>query len=550
MAAALRAMLAAAAFAIPAYAQVLTGTVRDSVAHLPLPGVVVALLDSSGAAVTRTLTNERGEYRALLTGPVRTVRAIRIGYGARALPIPPRTTGNVQIDFSLLALPTMIQAVHVLGDTRCPDRNDRAAAFGLWEQARAGLLATVVARETNPGSMVRLLFTRKYEPIENGRDRNRIASMTVRADSSVSTASFVAAHSVQDFVASGFASLGERVRTYFGPDAELLLSEQFATAYCLELAAPDRARKNQAGVRFLPAYQHDGTTNIDGTLWIDTLSRELREVDFSYLDLPTAAERSLHPGGYVSFRTMKNGVPLVDRWSLRVAFNDVPFRQLAWRITEVGGELARATWTNAGAWTAPLGAVRIRLVTNSGAPRPGVGVSLFPSYYFGTTDADGTVEIKDLLPGPYAVTIGDPRLAELGIGAPAHFSFTAARDSTVNATIKIPSTDALIRDHRPDPRHLTARDSALIVGRVVSQDGSPVAGARVTFAARHGDSWEWRSDYVVTGDDGVFQSCRDWRIGDDARINVHQDGLSDFVMMRRFESSVLAAKIFVDSKEK
>ena len=246
MAAALRAMLAAAAFAIPAYAQVLTGTVRDSVAHLPLPGVVVALLDSSGAAVTRTLTNERGEYRALLTGPVRTVRAIRIGYGARALPIPPRTTGNVQIDFSLLALPTMIQAVHVLGDTRCPDRNDRAAAFGLWEQARAGLLATVVARETNPGSMVRLLFTRKYEPIENGRDRNRIASMTVRADSSVSTASFVAAHSVQDFVASGFASLGERVRTYFGPDAELLLSEQFATAYCLELS-DSRPRAKESG---------------------------------------------------------------------------------------------------------------------------------------------------------------------------------------------------------------------------------------------------------------------------------------------------------------
>ena len=71
--------------------------------------------------------------------------------------------------------------------------------------------------------------------------------------------------------------------------------------------------------------------------------------------------------------------------------------------------------------TASLCVLRVRAVTNSGLPIPGVGVSLFPSYYFGTTDSTGTVEIKDLLPGPYAVTIGDPRLAELGIGVPAHF---------------------------------------------------------------------------------------------------------------------------------
>ncbi len=176
-------------------------------------------------------------------------------------------------------------------------------------------------------------------------------------------------------------------------------------------------------------------------------------------------------------------------------------------------------------------------------------MSLFPSYYFGTTDATGTIEIKELLPGPYDVTIGDPRLAEVGIGAPAHFSFTAVRDSTIVATIKVPATDALIRDRCPDSRHLVDRDSVLLIGRVVTQDGIPVAGAKVTFAARNRDSWEWRNDYVVTGDDGVFQSCRDWKVGDDAHINVHQDGLSDVALTRRFESSVMPLKIFVDSKQ-
>jgi len=135
----------------------------------------------------------------------------------------------------------------------------------------------------------------------------------------------VAAHSVQDFAHTGFANDSAKTRTYFGPDAELLLSDQFAGAYCFQLADGDRARKNQAGIRFLPAYHRDGTTDIDGTLWIDTVSRELRAVEFSYLGMSPAAVRATHPGGYVSFRTMQNGVAVIDRWSLRMAFHGLSF---------------------------------------------------------------------------------------------------------------------------------------------------------------------------------------------------------------------------------
>ncbi|MGH7653299.1 MAG: carboxypeptidase-like regulatory domain-containing protein, partial [Gemmatimonadaceae bacterium] len=306
----IRALLAVGALAAPAGAQVLTGTVRDSVDRRPIAGVVLTLLDSSGNPVTRQLTNERGEYRIALGATVRSARAIRIGYMARTLSIRSHAGGEVRIDFSLLALPTMIQTVRVVADTRCPIRKDRAAALGLWEQARAGLLATVVARETNPGSMFRLLYTRGFETASD-----RIAYMRVRADSSVATASFVAAHSAQDFVQSGFASNDAHTRSYFGPDAELLLSNEFAAAYCLQLADADRSRKNQVGIRFLPAYHRDGATDIDGTLWIDTVARELRDVEYTYLGMPAAVTKALHPGGYVSFRTMPNGTVVIDRWS-------------------------------------------------------------------------------------------------------------------------------------------------------------------------------------------------------------------------------------------
>jgi hypothetical protein len=85
-----------------------------------------------------------------------------------------------------------------------------------------------------------------------------------------------------------------------------------------------------------------------------------------------------------------------------------------------------------------------------------------------------------------------------------------------------------------------------LFGRVLTPDGNPVSGAKVTFAARNGGAWEWRRDYVVTGGDGVFQSCRNWGVGDEVRINVHQAGLADVVLTRTFESRLMAVKVVVE----
>jgi len=117
------------------------------------------------------------------------------------------------------------------------------------------------------------------------------------------------------------------------------------------------------------------------------------------------------------------------------------------------------------------------------APAGNRSVAL-PSYYFGTTDSTGTVELTALLPGPYDVTIGDPRLAELGIGVPAHFSFDATRDSTVVTTIRVPATDFFIGDRCARSPRAALRDSVFLFGRVLTQDGHPVSDAKVTFAPR------------------------------------------------------------------
>ena len=169
------------ALASTAGAQFLTGTVRDSVARFPVPGVVVILLDSAGGTVARNLTNERGDYRVPLRAPARRVRFVRIGFTLLEVPLPPRADGATRLDVSILALPSLIQRVRVIANSRCRVRKDNADALGLWEQARAGLLATIVAREENPAKVVRLGFYRVMDGNSSRIERQRVETLTLRS---------------------------------------------------------------------------------------------------------------------------------------------------------------------------------------------------------------------------------------------------------------------------------------------------------------------------------------------------------------------------------
>jgi Carboxypeptidase regulatory-like domain len=569
----LLAALALATSAAGAGAQGLAGTVRDSASRISISGAVLTVVDSSGTALARQLTDERGEYRIPLGSAARTLRVVRIGFEPRDLAIPSRRSGDTRLDISLLALSTMMRPVRIVANSHCPVRKDGAAARGLWEQARAGLLATVVAREENPASVYRLL----YERVMDGNS-DRIETMRVRADSAVDTISFAAARSARDFVRFGFRHDTAGRRSYFGPDAVVLLSEDFADAYCFQIAAANSARPHQAGIRFLPAVRERERTDVDGTLWIDTVARELREVEFRYLGVPASAE-PFHPGGQVSFRTMPNGVVLVDRWSIRSVNASIdtvvtaarsgggdgrPGRRGAGRAADyggaysplslgewlfadvIGGELARATWHDGLVWHAPLGTLRVRAVTADGKPAPGTLVALVGTPYFGNADSAGNAELKDLVPGPYAVrVVVDPRLAELGVGFRTPLKFTATRDSTTTATLTVPTAEAYMADACATSREQKASDSVFVMGRVVTPDGRPVAEARVAFASPNPGAPAWRTESRVTGPDGLFMSCHNWNIGDEILIRVKRDGAQNLDVTRRFDSKLLIVSITV-----
>ena len=505
----------------PALRAQVAGTVRDSASQQPLPNTAVIVLEPSGKPVSRGVTDQQGRFRlATTTGKVtrraapKTVyplrlRVLRMGFRPREIPLSAASAGTVW-DIGLVSFPIQLEEVQVVAVT-CPQRPDRKAALSLLRQVRMSLLANVVARSQSSATMQRLLYERRFDA-----PSGRIVNQAVRTRVTSSTSEpFSAARSAAAFSRQGFLEDSTGTHTYVGPDAETLIDDAFAERYCFKVAPPDRARPLQVGLGFEPVDREDGRIDIVGTVWIDTLSRVLREANFHYvgLDQQTSA---LSPEGRLSFRELSNGVVIIDQWSLRLAGErrqggrtlvgrtpEVLAMGARERPQEIGGEIARASWPDGYSWQAPLGTIRLRAVDGQGRPASGSVVQLLDTDYRATTDASGTFVLSDLLPGPYTASVRDPRLAALDVPSTTTLRLSAVRDSTIDARVVVESADDYVMRRCGYDGGIAGR--ARLLGRVMRADGQPASEAR----------WTMRDEFgtvlVESGKvdgDGFFHSCQ------------------------------------------
>jgi hypothetical protein len=547
--------LLVSSLAPPLAAQAFHGAVRDSASRQPISGAVVMLLDSSGAVLGRNITNEGGQYRVAYGRVARLMRVVRIGFLPREVRVGDSAYPDRPIDVAMIPFKTTLAAVRIADKSICPRRSDQATALALWEQARAGLLSTVVARETKPMSVRRLVFERTLEG-----NSDRITRFRVTGDSGAnSTTSFSAARSARDFVTSGFSTGSADSLLLFGPDADVLLDDAFALGYCFRLEQPPEERPRQVGLAFAPADPRPGRVDIDGTLWVDTSARALRDIVYRYVGLPSRAD-GFRPGGVISFREMNNGVVFIDRWIVRrvgarqvtvpqVAGRDLGVRTVSSR-TESGGELAHAVWPDGQTWNASLGSLRIHAVTSSGRPATGAEVLLPGTPYHATADSSGTILIGDLLPGPYSLAIRDARIAELDLSIPTNISFVAARNSTHRETLQVPTAEEYVAGLCRKNRQWEANDSTFILGRLVTPEGTSVDDAKVSFAVRMKNGpWTWLRWSYRTGTDGVFQSCSgSFTAGQTVAIRVSRDGLPDVDVERTITTHLTIVEIPVEPR--
>jgi hypothetical protein len=494
--------IAAGVSAPAASAQELRGTVRDSASRQPISTVVLILSDSAGKPIVRNLTNERGEFRLQLPAGARRLQLLRIGFRPRSVAVPLPTDDVVTLDLTMRMIPTLLDPVQVTDSPNCPRRDDRAAAFALWDQARSALLAAVVARETEQAVIKRLHFDRQMQ-----QDGFTPASQTVHVDSSSGSRPFVATHPAAEFIERGFVDDSANVAVFNGPDADVLLDDAFPRGYCFQLAKADRERPHQVGLAFEAATHKRGRVDVEGAVWIDSTTRSLVEIVFRYVGIDRRFEK-YEPGGRVSFHTMADGTPIIDRWSIRPIGLPESSRMSVVVISpgdmhESGGEVARARWADGRTWSAPLGTLT-GIVTRNRIPTGGQLVTLAGTEYFAVSDSAGRFTINDLVPGPYAVAVADTILAPLEIVLRTQVLFTAVRDSTTRVAFEAPTAEEYAA--QMCSRQPPSVGRAVIVGRALLSDGSPAVGAQIEVALVSADGLESLSKDKADGR-GLFHIC-------------------------------------------
>ena len=482
-------------------AQVVRGAVRDSALAQPLPGAIVSLIDSLGNATARTITDGSGAFALPRTAPAVRVRAIRIGYAPRELMLA-AGPGDLSISLAMFRIPPVLAAVRVSEPELCPGSPDRGPAFQLWEQARTGLLAMVVARDAKPAAATTMVFERHM-----GANDDLVRRQVVSAQHGNTTKPFTAAHTPSTFALHGYVEEEPSgARTYNAPDDDVLLDPSFVATHCFHLQAANAEHPGQIGLAFTPVPGRDTIVDVEGVLWMDRAAPALRSLDFRYTSLEPAAMRA-GTGGHLEFRAVANGVVFIEHWTLRLPnmerrpataptqLPSVPgsgrrqtrFDMRVTDIVEHGGQVLEAKWNDGVRWQAAVtGITGMVFQKRSRDPVPYAIVTLRGTNDSATADARGHFQLSPLVAGRYEMQVSDTTLGGYAAERADAAVLEVNRGEITAANLELPPLRQVLagicKDQRQPPK------SATLIGRITLRRGDPHGG---TVQAT------WQADYYA-----------------------------------------------------
>ena len=297
------------------HAQELRGTVSLGEPAAGVPGVIVEAVDPiTGESLVRTLTDARGYFILRLPAPgTVSVRGLRIGqrpteFGSFAIAADEIRTEQ----FTLTGAAIVLDRVSIVGQSVCGISRDRGLVVAtLLDEARKALRATqltsTAGRLSADWALTSQLTTLRGDPI-TAMTATRFRSSTDRPFVSLPPDSLAT---------GGYLRIANEEYTYYAPDAEVLLSERFVEEHCFQPEPWERDDRDWVGMGFKPARNTRGVVGIQGTLWFDRRSAELRLLEYRYVNLPR--EISGTPaGGEVDFLRLPAGSWLVHRWRIRM----------------------------------------------------------------------------------------------------------------------------------------------------------------------------------------------------------------------------------------
>jgi hypothetical protein len=448
----------------PLHGQTVRGELVEEGTTRRVNGAIVTLIDAHGDVAAGALSDSEGRFtlRAPSPGPYR-IRAERIGFTVVSSPVLV-LEGSDPIDYRMVARsePVVLRGVDVAVRSRaCQVRpQDGAVLHQVWDEARKALRGTALSGEQESLWVRRAFYERVMEP--NGA---RLRSERVWNDSGRTGIPF-ATLAPEDLAREGYLRQTADTTVYYGPDAEVLLSDSFLDTHCFRLTTRTEAGVELIGLAFEPV-PTQRVPDIEGVLWIDAETKLLRYVEYRYTRLPVSGGPF---GGRIDLELIPSGAWIVKRWSIRMPIfvvetvigpTGVPrHTDRLVGIKEDGGEVTQIATRAGGIADERKGALS-GVVRDPWMHAPLVGATVYLSgtAHTATTGASGQFRIEALPAGSFTIGFMHPVLDSIG-RPPVPVEVEVEADATNHVELTVPAHTA-------------------IVGRVLASDGAPVAGAEV-----------------------------------------------------------------------
>lgn len=314
----------------PARAQVVRGTLTEEGSRIPLEGAVVALVSGDDESTrARGLSDASGAFHLAGTPGRWRVRAELIGH--RTVYSEPFELGSG--DEVVVDLSTPVEAVSLgqldvtAANRQCtvrPDEKGLLTALA-WEQARKALESSFLSQESELTRFGAVLYERDLDPRTLSVEDERLEPYRAAGARPFSGAS------PESLATQGFVQATDSGTFYYAPDERVLLSDVFLDGHCFNVRSSDD-QPDLLGLAFEPV-QGTRQTDVDGVLWLDRDTGELRSLDYRYVNLRLGVPTDSLGGG-MRFQRLPTGVWIPRRWWIRMPVIEIRQRRILGRIRE------------------------------------------------------------------------------------------------------------------------------------------------------------------------------------------------------------------------
>jgi len=310
--------------ALPAPDSVLHGRILEVDSGRPVSAATVLLLDAAGNRRAGTFTRNDGTFTLSVGAhPGDELRVERLGYATLVHVLEgDRGASPGRVELRLQPRPLEFSAIEVTVESRCNlDPFEAGRTYELWEATRIALQAAELT-ETEALARHRVRTWQHRENHDATRAEGRTWSEEITEGRPFETLA-PAVLARQGYVQE--TEGGERI--VHGPDARVLLSDDFAGSHCfriVESAAEDGQPEGETwvGLAFEPAPEPADVVRIGGTIWLEPESGELRRIDFQFRRYQPRqgdwANWGADSRGMIQYRALDDGRWVVDAWTLRV----------------------------------------------------------------------------------------------------------------------------------------------------------------------------------------------------------------------------------------